>query len=62
LVAGQVVAADSFTDDTAVFLLDESVVVFVIPAASGEGDAVGFTPGFEALVDELGAVIAIQAP
>jgi hypothetical protein len=42
-------------------LLNEGVVVFVAPAASGKDDVVGFTPVFQAPVDELRAVIAIQA-
>jgi hypothetical protein len=61
-VSGEAVIADSFTDYIAVFLLDEGVIVLVVQAASGESDAVGFTPVFEAPVDKFGAVIVIQAP
>jgi hypothetical protein len=35
--------------------------VFVVLPSPGEGDAVGFTPVFEASVDEFRSVAAVQA-
>jgi hypothetical protein len=44
-----------------IFLFDETVVVFLIGACPGEGDAAGIAPREEGTVDKLRAVIAINA-
>jgi hypothetical protein len=61
LVVGEAAVVDCFTEYITVFLLNEGVVVFVILAASSEGDVVGLTPVFRVPVDEFGPVIAVQA-
>jgi hypothetical protein len=61
LVPCDAAAADGFADHIAVFLLDIGVVIFVIVAAPGEGDAAGFTPVLEMPVDKFSAVIVVQA-
>ena len=53
--------ADGFTHDITVFLLYEGVVVFVILAASGEINLVGFAPAFKMPVDKLRAIIAVDS-
>jgi hypothetical protein len=52
---------DGFADNIAVFLFDVSIVVFVIMAASGVRDAVVLAPGFQVPIDELSAVVAVDA-
>jgi len=47
------------TDNSAVFLPDEAVVVFLMVAASCKGDAVIFTT-LRGVVDEFRAVIAVK--
>ena len=54
------VIADILADNGAVFLLDETVVVFLVVAASGKGDGVIFAPDFRGVVDKFGAVIAVE--
>jgi len=54
------VIADILADDGAVFLLDEAVVVLLVVAASGKGDAVVFAPDFRGVVDKFRAVIAVE--
>ena len=55
----QAVIADIFADDGAVFLFDETVVIFMV-MASGEGDATIFIPGLGVVIDKLRAVIAVE--
>jgi hypothetical protein len=52
--------ADIFTDDGAVFLFDETVVVFLVVTAVGEGEELLFAPDFSGVVNKLGAVIAVE--
>jgi hypothetical protein len=53
------VIADIFTDDGAVFLLDKAVVVFLVVAASGEGDAGILAPAVALLINsETGGGLA----
>ena len=54
------VIADIFTDNSAVFLLNEAVVVLAVVAASGKGDAVIFAPEFGGIVDKFRAIIAMK--
>jgi len=54
------VIADIFPDDGAVFLLDKAVVVLLVVAASGKGDAGIFAPAFGGVVDKFRAVIAVE--
>ena len=49
-----------FTDNRAVLLLYETVVVFLVVAAAGEGDALLFAPRFGGAVDKCGAVVAVK--
>jgi len=54
------VIACILADNRAVFLLDETIVVFLVVAASGKGDAVVFTPDPGGVVDKFTAVIAVK--
>ena len=56
------VIADIFTDDGAVFLLDETVVVFPPVAASGKGDTFTLAPNFRGVVDKFRTVVAVKLP
>src|SRR5215510_14082316 len=60
-VRGEAIVADELADDGAVLLLDVSAVVFLPGAAAGEGDAMLPAVGIEVLVDELAAVVAVEA-
>jgi hypothetical protein len=42
-------------------LFDETVVIFLVGAGSGKGDAAGIAPGKEGAVDKLRAVVAVDA-
>ena len=53
--------ADGLADDRVVLLLDEAVVIFVIGPAAGKGDLLIHTVAVELVVDELGAIIGVQA-
>ena len=55
------IIADERADDGAVLLLDMGTVVLLVGAAAGEGDALALAPGIQVVVDELGAVVAVQA-
>ena len=55
------VIADGVTDDGIVFLFDEAVIVFAIGTASGEGNVLGLAVTAEVVVDELTAVVGIDA-
>src|SRR5262245_11397576 len=57
----EAIVADELADDGAVLLLDVSAVVFLPGAAAGEGDAMLPAVGIEVLVDELAAVVAVEA-
>jgi hypothetical protein len=52
---------DERADDGAALLLDMGAVVLLIGAAAGEGHALALTPSIQAVVDELEAVLAVQA-
>jgi hypothetical protein len=59
------VTAYIFTDDSAVFLfgsafMPQTVVIFLVVAAFGKGDACIFTPAFCGVVDKFRAVIAVE--
>jgi hypothetical protein len=56
----EAVIANVFTDDGAIFLFDEAVVVLLVVPAAGERDALCFTPGFGGVVYKFGAVIAVK--
>src|ERR1700741_4983773 len=60
-LGGEAIIADEVTHDGAVFLLDVSAVIFLPGATAGEGDGVALTIGIEMLVDELGAVVTVEA-
>ena len=53
--------AEDFAHMGPVFLFDMGVVVFFVRAPSGELDFLLITEGFEVVVDELRAVIGIDA-
>ena len=53
--------AEDFTHVGPVFLLDMGVVIFFVRASTGELDLVLITEGLEVVVDELLAVIGIDA-
>jgi hypothetical protein len=55
------VVADCAANDGIVFLLDIAVVVLVIGPTAGEGDFLVFAVLFEVGVDELGAVVGVEA-
>ena len=44
-----------------IFLFDVSIVIFFVGASAGELDGLLITEGFEVVVDELTAVIGIDA-
>jgi len=60
LDALEAVISNIFTNNGAIFLFDETVVVFFMVPASGKRDAVVFTPGFCVVVDEFRAIIAVK--
>jgi hypothetical protein len=60
LKALEPVIAGVFTDDGAVFLFDEAVIVFVVVPGTGEGESLIFTPDFGGVVDKFGAVVAVE--
>jgi len=55
------VVAHGAADDGEVFLFDEAVIVLAIGTASGEGDPLLVTVAGEFVVDELCAVVGVQA-
>src|SRR5262245_21963958 len=60
-LGGKAIIADEAAHDGAVFLLDVRAVVFLPGATAGEGDRVPPAIGQPVLIDELGAVVAVQA-
>jgi hypothetical protein len=60
LKAREPVIADVFADDGAVFLLHETVVVFLVVAAACEGEGFFGAPDFGGVVDKLRAIIAVK--
>jgi hypothetical protein len=58
------VVADVLPDDGAVFLFNETVVVFLVVAGAGEGDGTGWVaePVGDDLIDKLAAIIAVELP
>ena len=57
----EAIIADELPDDGAVLLLDVGAVILLPGAAAGEGDPALPAVVVEALVDELAAVIAVEA-
>jgi hypothetical protein len=60
LEACEPVITDIFTDDGAVFLFDEAVVIVLVIAAASEGEALLFAPDFGGVVDKLAAVVTVE--
>ena len=54
------VITDIFPDHGTVFLFNETVVIFLVVAASGKRDAIFFTPDFGGIVDKLRTIIAVE--
>jgi hypothetical protein len=57
----EAIIADELADDGAVLLLDVGAVVLLPGATAGKGDAVAAAPVVEAMVDELRAIVAVEA-
>jgi len=60
-LGGDAIIADEVTDDRAISLFDVRTIVFLPGATAGKGDAVPLAVDEEMVVDELGAVVAVQA-
>src|SRR6266566_1984675 len=60
-LGGEAIIADELTHDGPVLLLDVGAVILLPGAAAGEGDPALPAVVVEALVDELAAVIAVEA-
>src|ERR1044071_1655604 len=58
---GEAIIADELADDGAVLLFDMGAVVLLPRATPGEGDAALSAVVVKALVDELAAVVAVEA-
>jgi hypothetical protein len=57
----EVIIADEVADDGAVLLRHVGIVVLLPGPAAGEGDVMAPTPGQEVVIDELTAIVAVQA-
>ena len=60
-MGGVAIIADERADEGAVLLLDMGTVVLLVGAAAGEGHALPLAPGIQVVVDELRAVVTVQA-
>jgi hypothetical protein len=54
-LGGVAIIADERADDGAVLLLEMGTVVFLVGAATGEGDPLALAPGIQVVVDRLPA-------
>jgi hypothetical protein len=61
ILALKSVITRGFTHDISVFLFHETIIAFTVRPASGEPDVVQAAPVFELAVDELAAVVAVNA-
>jgi hypothetical protein len=62
LKAREAVVTGIFADDGAIFLFDETVVVFLMVAAAGKGERFIFAPDFGSVIYKFGAVVAVELP